>query len=335
MKKRILALCDLETEYAVRFAQFLDKKLLPFDIRIFTGIEPLLDLCAAQQVELILISESAYDNRIEGCGAEHVIILGESGEQEANGRLYVDKYQPSELILREVMCYYTGQEEKSLPKLEAAVHSKLIGVYSPVKRCLQTSFAIALGQIMARSSRVLYLNFEGYSGFDRLMHKDFTLELSDLLYYAKHAKGKLIYQLESMVENIGGLNYVPPVFSVRDLSFITGSEWLELLDQLCRESPYEYIILDLSDNLQGLFDILRRCERIYTIAGKDSMAQAKMEQYEQLLQVSEYEDILKKTQKCRLPQFCHMPLPMEQLPFSELAAYIRKSMGIRENENIL
>lgn len=335
MKKRILALCDLETEYAVRFARFLDKKALPFETRIFTGIEPLLAFCAGTQVELILISEAAYESRLEKCGAKHVVILRESGYPTAQGYLSVDKYQPSELILREVMCYYAGLETEAAPKLCPATLSKLIGVYSPIKRCLQTSFAIALGQIMAKESRVLYLNFESYSGFGELMHKEFALELSDLLYYARHAKGKLVYCLESMVETIGGLHYVPPVFSLRDLMMITAEEWLELLEQLCLESGYEYIILDLSDSLQGLLDILRKCERIYTIAGKDSIAQAKMEQYEMLLRVSEYEDILDKTQKYTLPQFCHMPAAMEQLPFSELAAYIRSSMGKKENESII
>lgn len=327
MKKRILALCDLEAEYAVRFAQFLDNRQLPFEIRVFTGIEALLDFCAHTQVELILISESAYESRLEESGTSHVVILRESGNPTEEGYLTVDKYQPSERILREVMCYYTGQENETVPELCAAVRSRLIGIYSPVKRCLQTSFAVALGQIMAREGRVLYLNLEGYSGFGKLMRKEFSLELSDLLYYARHAKGKLLYRLESMVENIGGLNYVPPVFSARDLTLITGSEWLELLEQLCTESGYEYILLDLSDSLQGLFDILRMCERIYTIEGKDSMAQAKMEQYEQLLQTSEYTDVLEKTKRYSLPQFCHMPVPMEHLPFSELATYIRSTMG--------
>ena len=35
---------------------------------------------------------------------------------------------------------------------------KLIGVYSPVGKCLQTSFAFVLGQLLSKKHKVLYLN---------------------------------------------------------------------------------------------------------------------------------------------------------------------------------
>lgn len=333
MKKRILAICDLETEYAVRFAKYLDKKVLPFEIRVFSEAEGLLAFCREVKVELILVSESAYDVRLKELGDIHVIVLNESGNVVDSEYTHVDKYQSSDKILREVMLYYTRQEE-NLPDIHAAVRSKLIGVYSPIKRCLQTSFAITMGQIMAKSSKVLYLNFEGYSGFGKLMEREFTMELSDLMYYVKNAKGKLLYRMESMMEEIGGLCYVPPIFSIQDLVLINSREWQELLEELCNVGTYEYIILDLSDTMQGLFDVLRMCERVYTIVGKDPIAAAKMQQYEQLLAQMEYDDVLEKTQKYTFPKFSHMPVALEHLPFSELADYIRSSMRAEQYEGL-
>ena len=59
-------------------------------------------------------------------------------------------------------------EEKSLDPVTFPVLKKtmvIIGVFSPLGRCLKTSFALALGQILAKERAVLYLNLESYSGF--------------------------------------------------------------------------------------------------------------------------------------------------------------------------
>ncbi len=39
-----------------------------------------------------------------------------------------------------------------------------------------------MGQLMAKSERVLYVNLEEYSGFSRLMKEEYSQDLSDVLY---------------------------------------------------------------------------------------------------------------------------------------------------------
>ena len=41
--------------------------------------------------------------------------------------------------------------------------TEFLGVYSPLGRCLQTSFAWTLAQILSEERAVLYLNMEEYS----------------------------------------------------------------------------------------------------------------------------------------------------------------------------
>lgn len=335
MNRRILAICDLETEYADRFADYLqDKKGLPFEVRVFSDASQLVEFCGSHEVGTILISEAAYCEQVMRLKEIHIIILNESGNIVYPEYLNVDKYQPAENIIREVMCYYTEKEEMQLPDVMTRTHTRLIGVYSPVKRSLQTTFALTLGQLMAKKSSVLYLNFESYSGFERILDRSFGMELSDLIYFCKHTKSKLLYRVESMIEKVGELNFVPPFFSVVDLNMISGEEWKELLVQLCEKCNYDYIILDLSDNMRGLFEILRMCETVYTTLCEDRMAEAKAEQYERLLKVSEYTDVLQKTKKCRLPQFHHLPVRMEQLVSGELAEYVKDLMKEEAYEEV-
>ena len=61
--------------------------------------------------------------------------------------------------------------------------AKVLGVYSPVGRCLKTSFALTIGKLLAQEERVLYLNLEEFSGLSVLMKEEYKSDLSDLLYF--------------------------------------------------------------------------------------------------------------------------------------------------------
>ena len=80
--------------------------------------------------------------------------------------------------------------------------TEIYAVYSPLGRCLKTSFALTLGQILAKERAVLYLNLEEYSGFEEMLGKGFAQNLSDLLYFVRQENGNLIYKMNSMVQTI-------------------------------------------------------------------------------------------------------------------------------------
>ena len=82
--------------------------------------------------------------------------------------------------------------------------------------------------------------------------------------------------------------------------------------------------MDLSESIQGTFEILCLCDRIYTIIQEEERARAKLAQYEEILRAYEYEEVLEKTKKEILPQFAQLPERIEQYTVGELARYIRK-----------
>lgn len=329
MKKRILVICDLEAEYAFRLAEvFEQKKELPFEVQVFSEVEELLAFCSYNCVETILISEAAYCSEVAALSKAKVIILSENGNVLGTNDFCVDKYQSAENILKEVMCYYAATSGEVDTKVVTLNASKIIGLYSPVKRSLQTSFGLTLGQLMARKEKVLYLNFESYSGFEQVLQKEFCTELADLLYFMKHTKGKLLYRVESMVEKVGELETVPPICSPVDMQMIPGEDWKELLIQLCERCKYDVIILDLSDSMRGLFEILRMCEKVYTPIQQDHFAKAKLAQYESLLETTGYKDVLQKTEKLLFPQFRNLPEAADRLAGSELGEYICKILKL-------
>ena len=137
----------------------------------------------------------------------------------------VYKYQSSAEIVREVMACY-GEEKTVFPMQNPALKRKteLFGVYSPLGRCLKTSFAWTLGQILSEERSVLLISLEEYSGLEELMQKKFSCTLSDLLYYVRQKNPGVILKLNSMVQSVGQLDFVPPVlFSAEENSKFSNS----------------------------------------------------------------------------------------------------------------
>ncbi|MBD5459036.1 MAG: hypothetical protein HDR27_10765 [Lachnospiraceae bacterium] len=326
MKQKIMAVCDLEEAYAFRMAEFITQKTsLSYTLHLFTRTEELENFMGKNDISVLLIGESAAGQLEVRPEIPNIFVLWEGGEKHDTDYKYIDKYQKPEEVLREVaehMAELKGWDETQAGK-GTEQRMKLIGIYSPVRRCLQTSFALTMGQLLAREHRTLYLNFECCSGFDRMLHREFQTDMMDVLYYFKCAREKLSVRLPSMVQNINGLDFIPPGQSGFDMQKITGEQWLELLRAVEEISGYEYLILDLTDGMNGLFGLLSHCFKIYTITKDDGFAMAKISQYEQILQMNELDEIADKTVKCRFPLFEKLPSDLNLMTHGELAGYVK------------
>lgn len=324
MKRKILAVCDSEEEYTSRMQEFLcTREELPFEIHAFTDTEKLEESSKKEEIEILLISESDYSEKIREFPIENIYLLNESGQMEYDNVEQISKYQSSEKILGQVLDFYS--KRRDLPrKIKTKFPVNVIGVYSPVGRCLQTSFSLAMGQILAKKHKVLYLNFESFSGLGQILQHDMEMDLTDLLYYYANTKERFRYRLESSLQTLNGLYFVPPAVSFLDLQSITAETWLELLMAIEEEGMFEYIILDLSDCIQGLLELLRRCNLVYTILKDDNMAAAKIHQYEEFLEDMDYGDILDKTKKQKMPYIRKIAPKLEQITYGELGEYVRR-----------
>ena len=276
-------------------------------------------------MELLLITEELFVNAQERLKTSHIILLNETGVETAKGYHFIYKYQSAEQIARQILKIYGEIGDASrLSMVNRQI--EILGVYSPIKRCLQTSFALTLGQLIAKEQKCLYLNFEAFSGFSRLMKQEYEQDFMDLMYFLNGGIEKFVYKLKGMVESIGSLDYIPPALSFMDFAQIEGDSIRILLEEIANRTDYEVLILDLSDNITALFDILMICDRIYTITKADGIALAKLEQYEQMISYMQKEEILGRTKKIALPQFEAIPSKLEELPFCHLAEYIREEI---------
>ena len=326
-----MAICDSEVEYAYQLVNYLEnKKGFPFQVQLFTSIETLKDYSKKKPIFTALISEKDYEGNGEGEEITHLFLLGEKTE-ERQGQIYFNKYQSSDRLIKEILQWTV--EKNIITGFTAKGHGlKMIGVYSPVGRCLKTSFSFVLGQLLSKRSKVLYINLESFSGLGKLLENSFSCDLSELIYYLQNSRESFPCKMGGMIEQCGGLDILPPFDSYLDLVSVTKEEWMKLLYEIERKGDYEYLILDLSDAIQGLFDILRLCDLVYTLGKENGFAEAKIKQYEEVLKNSSYEDIWQKTKYCKIPQIKNLPSGLLKLTYTELAEFVKKRVEEDFNE---
>lgn len=327
LNKRQLVIYDKDEKYAANLAEYLGGiKDFPYDISSFSQKEAFLSYAGNKEPDLLLASETSYPEIKENVRAERVMILNEGGELTWDDLQNINKYQSAENIVREIMQYYVEAVKVIPSKVMACKDVKIIGFFSPVSRCLQTTMGLTLGQIMAEKCETLYLNFESLSGFPYMLGYNEGKDISDLLYFLEMSPEKFELHLQRCVRRLDNLNYILPMKAMHQLLLVKSEMWQKLIDAIANSGRYKMIILDLSEGIQGLFEILRMCTHIYTLTRDDKFARAKIQQYEQLLQLCEYEDVLNKTYKRKIPIMKEIPNAFCYHPGSEYSGFIKNML---------
>ncbi len=312
-------ICDVQQDYAGHLFKILAGQFEgEYQFHLFCDIEKMKEFTEQYHVQVLLIGEEYGKEAVERTGAENVFILtGIPDRKDGSGNMFLFRYQSAEGIIGDI-CRRIGHRHKRQgeshirdePRVRSESHARnephvrskphirgLIGVYSPIHRIGKTKFAIRLGQKMAKQVPVLYLNMEGYSGGNYYFQDGAEKDIGDLFYFLKEEKEDCGLKLAAMTLQKGGMDYILPMKNEQDVRSVRREEWISLLDMILEKCIYEVILLDLGDAIQGLYDILRKCDRIYTPYICEGAAEAKLEQYENNLRAAGYTDILRRTVK--------------------------------------
>lgn len=317
-------ICDSDESYGKKIYEGFRKALCNrYEVLFCSNVRFAEENVCIRNVEIMLISENLRKKFIGPVFPKTTIYMTTLLSVDDEWSVY--KYQSFDKLMHDVMrlCAIRFEKEEGYVQ-ESFCKSKLIGIYSPIKRCFQTTFCIALGQMLARDYKTLYLNFESFSGFKEQGISTGKGDLSDLIYFLSLGEETFSFRLNSVIERVGALDFIPPSTSYIAFETTTKNEWLSFLNTLEQKSSYDYILLDLSENVCGLFDILRRCRKVFTIMGEDAVSVAKLGQYESMLKQGLYDDLLSVTKKIHIPNFKEIPIEFEMLPYSELASFTKK-----------
>lgn len=310
-------------DIADKLSQYIKK---PYVIYIFTSLDAVDVFLKDKEIYLLIVSEWAM--RMEGIESfedtsiDKIFLLR---DEDMSDSTYpgVDRYQPYEEVVRKIMTYITEQQDYISPAGERRGGWKVVGFYSPVKRCLQSTFALSLGQLLADTKKVLYMSFENFPVISGYQSQNMQGDITDLLYYFDCDSDKFIKKLPLLTKSINGLDYLPPSQSYFDTYDRTGKRWIEFFEMLEKHTEYDVLLLDLTDGMPGLLDVLEYCDKLYTIGKEDALARAKMDQYEEWMKQHAFAEIMEKTTRFCLPEFEKLPEDMGLMEHGELSKYAR------------
>ncbi len=298
MSKRNLVICDCEFPYVHYLMEnILEKKEPTLRVFICTSWDKVVELMKTKAIHILLMDESyLYVPESELSDIARIVVLAHTkGETQVREHQAVYKYQHIDRILAEIF-EETGIFSRTRTKMQ-----RRLAVYSPIGRCGKTTFAIALGKELAKSGKTLYLNLDTYPGNEIFQREEGLLNLGDMIFYLKQEHTNPGLRLAAMVLQEESLEYLLPIPLSVDLKEVSVEDWLMLLDWLEKDSQYEHILLDIGEGVQGVFDILEKCDRIYMPILQDEVSQQKVACYEKNLSLLSLGSLEKKTSKMVLP----------------------------------
>ncbi len=297
MKSRNLVVCDTEEEYAKALAMFfMRKKELMLQVHVCSSVGHAEALGKELRADILLAAAECAGEVQEKVRAEKVFVLStgrKSAEKAEYPALY--QYQSGEKMLSCIIqeCAELFDAEDMSQGMSGNKKQKIIGVFSPVHRIGKTEYALKLGEKLAETENVLYLNLEVFAGIGGHFKQE-GQTLADVLYYARQEKGNLGLMLTTLVCHRGNLDYVLPVPISEDLKEVHGSEWALLVNKILEQSIYETIVLDIGDGIPELYQLLKSCGEVHMPVLEDEYSKAKLLQFEREMNVLGQEDVLKR-----------------------------------------
>lgn len=293
--RKICAIFDSDEQYAYRFMNYVnEKRLLPFEVVIFTQKGVLMEYLKESRVELLLIAGEAEE--LEEVRVGKVIKLSEDTDSKDG----VYKYQSVDLLIKQVLQRMGEDVDGETALTMNSGNCCVYGVYSPVARSFKTSLAIALAMGAARNGRTLYINLEEFCGNTEFVN-DTGGNLSELLYYFRNSKDKLKGRLGQATRNYGGFEYIPVCSTPEDYEEIMPEEWLRFLSYLVENGGYDTIVLDIGNAVHEAWKLIGLCKTAYMPSSKDGVGKRKEDRFAEYLKMIGRENLTQKICKVEIP----------------------------------
>jgi len=290
-----LLICDSEEAYVKKLAEvLLLKKEVTAGVRICSSLELMEKMLEIGNVKVLLISEEVpYEKRKQIFAGKRIVLTKDQCADLGIEETELMKYQSVDkltAVIRKVFLENSFQLSKRKGR-----QGRIVGIYSPVHRIGKTTFALKLGKELAEKENVLYLNLETYAGIGGYFRDMEVQDLSHLLYYAKQENDVISVRITSLVQQMGNLDYIPPMKIGTDLKAVEMQEWKELFEKISEQNIYKTIIVDMGNSVQNIFEMMEMCDWIFIPFTEDVYAKARMQQWGYMLKVLNVQDLERKS----------------------------------------
>lgn len=266
------------------------KKEVTAGVRTCSSLDFVGKTLEIANVKVLLISDEVpYEERKRLFAGKRIVLTKDRCADLGTEETELMKYQSIDK-LTEVIVQAFFENSFQLAK-RGGHRGTLIGIYSPVHRIGKTTFALKLGKELSEEENVLYMNLETYAGIGGYFRGKEMQDLSHLLYYSRQENDAIGVRITSIVQQMGNLDYVPPMKMGTDLKTVSMQEWKALFEKLSEHSIYESIIIDIGDSVQNIFEMLEMCDWILIPFADDVYAKAKMQQWKYTLNMLKMQEL--------------------------------------------
>lgn len=323
--KHTMIVADSMIEYAKELSIYINNKEgFPLTSYSISSMEEISEFVQNNKVDIFLVSKEMFKDVYEMTNSKHIIILDDNNGENVNEDIYrIDKYQSCDRIIKEILQYISKQD--GMESLVTRRNSmNLLGFYSPVRRCYQTSLALTVGRLISKNCRSLYINLEGFSGLEHVLRLEWSGNLTDLMFAVNSGRSDISSLIGSIACQSGNLDIIPSMNSRRDLLSITFEEWEKFLYLLESNTDYEYVILDISESVSDLEEILNLCSKVYVTCTDEEMAKEKVQSFKDILSKEGYENVIDKLEVCNITTSAMVKMNIEELLRSTTGEYAKK-----------
>ena len=306
-----IAVLDPDRDYVLRLCDYMNSQHnFPFTAQAFTDPDRLLTWIRTHEVHALLLHAGMQDESfLLKLREETSCMMLMLTENPVNDR-EIGKYQSADALIGQILQLMAEDEHpKTLsPPGGQTTGMMTIAIYSPIGRCGKTTFALALGEVLAQHRRVLYLNMEAYSWFSLLTEPGTHAgDLTDLLYFLREDPGALLYRMGSLIRTLGELDYVLPAFSPGDLSEVEKEEWMSLMETIAGMDIYDVLILDIGTQIRSVPAILSSCTYVFMPVLPDPHSAAKAGNFTQTLAGAGMQALAQRIMAVQVPEAALTP----------------------------
>ena len=300
MSKR-LAICSKQKTYITFLAEHISQRRdLLLQINLCFSLQKLKQLEEKYPIDIVLLDEEIpHEERQKIKGNIRFVLTsqrcGDLGAEEQE--LY--QYQPAKKIIEQIALGCV-KETDVFRSYYGNKKKEIIGIYSPLHRIGKTEFALTLGRELGKTKEVLYINLEEYGCLTEMVGNA-KGTLADILYHVKQEVANLSISLSETVTQIGDMDILAPLPISADVKEVPLEDWKILFARILQESMYDAVIVDFSESINGILELLCHCDTLYVPVINGSIASRKMEKYQENMQILGYQkDILDKMIKVNM-----------------------------------
>ena len=257
--ENILVLYDSDSVYTQRMMDYIQKKRYKaFHFSGFTDRDKLVDYIAKQRIDLLVTSDISIDKElIEAWSLNkevHIIYLSPDPVLGLEEGSKVYKYQPASKVLSEIISIISREKKKPLKFSEEKNSIKIISVFSPLRGLSKSQFAWSLAEDLSNYCKVLFIPMEILPAHlsrhpttgKQETKEEINYKLSQLIYYLKEDNKEVMSMIDSSISYQGSLSYISGISHGFDLISLERSEGKILLDNIKKNTNYEFLIFYFS-----------------------------------------------------------------------------------------